>query len=225
MSNEQQPYGEGGDCRCIHCGIPDSRTWVCERCQKEQDVRARKSLRKDTMPTQQRMTPEQMAEIAQALEKPSSLKLDGTDLWIQGDGYFGENRHVFLVDLRSLLAEVQRQQGEIERLVKKQTERAYAYDALSKDFISVQGENVRQQGEIERMRRRQIEQLGKPMAAELNRLQAENDQLRQEIDRYAERAEECLNSGDYTDSKGAKAALQDIRRAARSILKGDRTDG
>ncbi|CDN42064.1 hypothetical protein [Paenibacillus sp. P22] len=110
MSNEQQPYGEGGDCRCIHCGIPDSRTWVCERCQKEQDVRARKSLRKDTMPTQQRMTPEQMAEIVQRVE-------------LLDEAYRDYDEDADIADMqeslkhnRSLLAEVQRQQDEKQRL-------------------------------------------------------------------------------------------------------------
>lgn len=133
--------------------------------------------------------------------------------------------------LRSLLAEVQRLTADRDRQYSLKVETYRKNAEWQEQHERLTAEVQRQQGEIQRLSAERTEmreeyvRYRSNLRAEKDRLQAENDQLRQEIDRYAERAEECLNSGDYTDSKGAKAALQDIRRAARSILKGDRTDG
>lgn len=198
------------------------------------------------MTEQQPMTAEQMAEIVQALEKPSSLKLDGTDLWIKGDGYLGENRHVFLVDLRSLLAEVQRLkadlaaaewkalwcEGHVEDARRSALHWQNAYrekvEETVKEYAHLQAEVQRQQGEIERLEARMganhLQALHNATLLDeqrdrADRLQAENDRLRdklqqidgqrqdavQESDQLRQRLEEAVEAlewyGDVTEEE------------------------
>lgn len=40
-STKTEPHscGEGGECSCIDCGGTNSRTWVCEECQKKREAK------------------------------------------------------------------------------------------------------------------------------------------------------------------------------------------